>query len=188
MSESVQETALETCRYRIDADDIVVDVGGDWFEACGDSSHAPHCVDVVGMPLRECIADEATWNLYALLIESVREKARVVTIPIRCDSPSERRFCDLSISPAGDEHIDFASRLLRLEPRRPVQLLDEAQPRDDDHYLKVCSVCKRAEVAPGEWQELELAERRIRLFERERLPRVTHGLCADCFELGVGNL
>jgi hypothetical protein len=185
-----RQHALETYRYRVDPDNVVVDVGGDWIKSVAEGAGSHQCLpeDVVGTPLRECIADEATWNLYGLLIDSVREKQEPVTIPIRCDAPEERRFCDLSISPAGGGHVDFESRLLRREPRESVPLLDEEQPRDDDQYVKVCSVCKRAEVAPGEWQELETAQHRLGLFDRERLPRVSHGLCADCFELGVENL
>lgn len=178
--------SLETYRYRIDPANVVVDVGGNWLSACRDND-APGCLPdrILGTPLRDCIADSATWSLYDLMIDSVREKQRPVTIEIRCDSPGERRFCDLSMAPADDGHIDFESRMLRREPRAPVKVLEAEAPRDARHWLKVCSVCKHAEVEPGVWVELEEAERRLRLFARARLPRVTHGLCEGCYRKGI---
>jgi len=177
----------QTYRYRIDPDNVVVDVGGDWAKFCRDNDGDAACLpeQLIGTPLRNCISDSATWSLYEMLIDSVRRRQRSLTLPVRCDSPAERRFCDLRIHPSGGGHMDFESRLLRCEPRAPVPLLEADAPRDRYRYLKVCSVCKRAEVAPGEWLELEDAEQRLHLFARERLPRVTHGLCTDCFERGI---
>lgn len=182
MPEPCNNQPLESYRYRIDADGVVVDVGGDWTAFCDDNAGGAGCLParVIGTPLRQCIADWATWNLYELLIDSVRTRQRPVTVPIRCDSPGERRFCDLRIAPADGGHVDFESRLLRREARDAVHVLETGRPRADDRHLKVCSVCKRAEVATGRWVELEDAERELRLFDRERLPRVSHGLCPDC--------
>ena len=47
-----------------------------------------------------------------------------MTLPIRCDSPGERRFCDLRIAPAGGGLVDFESRALRREARDAVHVLE----------------------------------------------------------------
>jgi hypothetical protein len=44
----------------------------------------------------------------------------------------------------------------------------------------VCSWCKRVEIA-GEWFEVEDAIGRLRFFERRDMPRLSHGICRDCF-------
>lgn len=38
----------------------------------------------------------------------------------------------------------------------------------------------RSDSAPAGWLELEDAARELGLFERDRLPRATHGICEPC--------
>jgi hypothetical protein len=43
-------------------------------------------------------------------------------------------------------------------------------------------MCKKIAVSDSEWQEIEIAMVTLNLFEKERLPQITHGLCPSCYD------
>jgi len=180
----------ESYNYRIDRDDILVCVSDNWNcfadENAGEASITE--TSVVGRALDEFIEDDDTRSLYALVLDSLRGRNRPVAFRFRCDSPAERRFCELRIMPGADGSIDFESRILRTESREPVRLLQTDVQRDPDEFLKACSTCKRIAVGDDEWIEIEEAMQRLELDERERIPRITHGLCADCHARIIASL
>jgi hypothetical protein len=69
---------------------------------------------------------------------------------------------------------------MRTEVRPAVALLDRDTPRGGD-LLRMSGWCKSVDVA-GRWCEVEDAVAEMRLFERDLLPHVTHGMCPRCFE------
>lgn len=125
------------------------------------------------------IADEGTAQVYKQLFDAVRRTRQAVQFPIRCDSPTQRRFLELRIEP---RPVGFRIRTLvtRVE-RRPAQPLYEHDPRRPGSPLRVCSWCARVDAA-GRWRTVEEAVQVLRLFEHPRTPPVTHGMCEQCFE------
>ena len=112
-------------------------------------------------------------------MERVRTTAVPVVPPLRCDSPSLRRFLRLTISRLSEQEIQFLSHTLRTEPRESVPLLDPSTNRSDE-LLRMCSWCKRILLPNDRWVEVEEAVTDLELFCLDALPKLTHGLCPAC--------
>lgn len=178
--------------YRIDSTDTIVSVSDNWCtfadaNAWG-SSLAP--ADVVGHKLWDFIDNSETQQLY----QTVFTRARIGKsgmpgrgIPFRCDSPRERRYLQLIVEALPDESIQLKSTILRTEPRSTVSLLEVDIARSTD-MVTVCSMCKKIRVSPQQWVEIEEGIARLRLFEVDSMPRLTHGLCHSCYEAVMAEL
>ena len=46
--------------------------------------------------------------------------------------------------------------------------------------VKLCAWCKQAQISDDDWRDIEHAIHRIRAFDADRPPMVTHGMCPDC--------
>ncbi len=167
--------------YRVDADNRITSVNADWL-AFARENDAQHLTTdaVVGQQLFRFVTGIETQHLYQLIFDRVRRVQRAVTIPFRCDGPAVRRFMELVVSPGANDQIPFVGRTLREEAREDVSLFDSSVSRTD-HYLKICSWCKRVDVS-GNWLEVELAVSQLELFNAEHMPRITHGVCVECME------
>ncbi len=87
---------------------------------------------------------------------------------------------NLIIEPRTPAGLRVETTLTRIEERPAVALLDRDTPRGGD-LLRMCGWCKSVDVA-GRWSEVEDAIAEMRLFERDLLPHVTHGICPRCYE------
>ena len=141
---------------------------------------------IVGRPIFDFISGEETKNLYEVLFEHCRKGKRIGPIPFRCDSPTERRFLELNLRLLPKNHIDIITVLLKTESRPRVKILQTNTPRTKQ-LIRICSMCKKV-FADDEWVEIEEALIRMKLFEQERLPRLTHGLCNSCYEAVISEL
>lgn len=153
----------ETYTYRIDAGDVIVELSDNWstFAEANAGGGALQPEQVLGRGLWDFIQDSETRQLYEDLFRRARSGRRAAPIPFRCDSPRERRFLQLELEVLPDQSIQITSRILRTEPRTPVPLLDAQLPRTSG-LLRICSMCKKVEVAPSEWAEVEEALARLR--------------------------
>ncbi len=114
-----------------------------------------------------------------MLIRRVRGAAGAVELPFRCDSPAARREMDIRIVPTlSGRLVVFNTRLRAEEPREFQPLLDASVDRGED-LIEMCGWCDRFFV-DGEWVEVEVAAARLKLFQRDELPAISHGICADC--------
>jgi len=165
--------------YRVDAENRIVSVNSDWL-SFAQANGAPHLTTaaVVGQPLFRFVTGMETQHLTQLIIDRARQTRRTIAIPFRCDSPSVRRFMELVISSSTNDQVEFAGRTIREERRKGVPLFDASVIRTNDNLI-VCSWCKRINLS-GNWLEVELAVSQMELFNLTRLPRLTHGICADC--------
>ena len=140
-----------------------------------------------GTKLWDFIQGRETRYLYEELFRRVRGGMPSRTIPFRCDSPDERRYLELLIETLQDEQIEITSEILRTERRNPVSLLNAGTSRSTD-FVTICSMCKKMNVAPGQWVEIEEGLAQFRLFEAEKIPQLTHGLCHPCYQIAIGDL
>lgn len=175
--------------YRIDSTDTIVSVSDNWgtfadANAWG-SSLRPE--DVVGHRLWDFIQGPETRHLYQELFRRVRGGIPSRPIPFRCDSPSERRYLELLIEALPEEKIQITSKILRTEPRSPITLLTVDTSRSTD-FVTLCSMCKKMKVSPGQWDEIEEGLVHLRLFEAEKMPQLTHGLCHSCYQVEMREL
>lgn len=176
-----QKNGADSLWYRIDSEDVFVHLSEGWQTFAEENLGTESCyVDqVLGSRLWSHIRGRETRELYRILLAKVRETGRTISLPYRCDSPSLLRAYEMRIEPAADGIIDFRNRVLAIEQRDPVGLLENDTPRSDAE-LSVCSICRKIAVSCDEWLEVEEAVVRLRLFDAVRLPRLSNGLCAAC--------
>lgn len=166
-------------RYRVNHLDEIVSVNEAWdaFAAdnCGAHLTAPH---VIGRPLWDFIADRTTCLVYRDVLARARH-GHPVRFDFRCDAPDCRRRLQMEVIGEPDDCVEFRVRPLSEEPRPMQPLLDPAQPHSEA-LLRVCGWCKKVDVG-NRWVEVEEAVPLLRLFEKPRLPDITHGICEACY-------
>jgi hypothetical protein len=168
--------------YELDADFRIRAVDSAWSEFAA-ANGAPELVvppGPVGQSVFAYIQDPTTVDLYRRLFERVLRTGQAAVLPFRCDSPALRRFLEMEIRTGALSGLQLHTRVLRLEARAPVGLLERAVPRSGD-LLRMCGWCKAVEVA-GRWHDVTDAVVALRLFEREVIPAITHGICPPCYE------
>ena len=133
---------------------------------------------VLNRPLWDFITDLSTEQLYRQILERVRS-GEAARFSFRCDASDRQRFMEMSITALENGGVRFETRTLRSVDRPPQSLLGRYAPRADD-LLRICGWCKRVDVG-GAWKEVEEAVDLLRLFERPRLPELTHGICEACY-------
>jgi hypothetical protein len=170
-----------TVEYLIDADDVVVAFDGAWTEFARDND-APE--------LAELSSDRQLWSyfgtdevreLWQLLVARVRTEGVEARVPFRCDSPSRRRWFDMTITPEGDDTVRFRSAC-RFEQVRStaVPLLDRHAERDQTApTILLCDWCGHGHDGTR-WLDLEDLVSAQRLLERTRVPPTSHGICPGC--------
>ncbi len=173
-------TLTDPVTFSIDRHDAIVDVNGSWstFALAND---APELVrdHVLQRSLWDFIVDTTTRQLYGGLLLRVR-RGTPVRFPFRCDSPTARRHLEMRLTPGPDDTVQLESVVLASELRGRQPLWDCHVARRGD-VLRACSWCKRVDSA-GEWLEVEEAIDRLHIFERQDMPSLAHGICADCLE------
>jgi hypothetical protein len=175
-----------SCVYDVDPEYRIGSVDEGW-SAFARANAAPELLPpaIIGQSMMSHIVDATTTQLYKRLFDRVLATQRTVAVPLRCDGPTVRRFLELQITPRGTSGFRLRSLLVRSEPRAAVPLLARDQPRGDE-MIRMCSWCGDV-VLDGAWSAVEDAVRRLGLFECERLPVITHGICPRC-ESSVGAL
>ncbi len=168
--------------YHIDAGDIITAVNDAWDEFALENE-APHLTrqGVIGRALWDFIAGAETQHLYRILFQRVRESRQPIVIPFRCDAPDRRRHMEMHLMPEEDGGITFTNRVLRLEKRPVVRLLERSAPRSSD-FVTMCGWCKKLRLPDGRWAEVEEAIRSLGLFDAYPVPQISHGICPDCYD------
>ncbi|MGC8827572.1 MAG: PAS domain-containing protein, partial [Anaerolineae bacterium] len=172
--------------YQIDAGDVITTVNDAWDEFALENE-APHLTGqgVIGRSLWDFIAGEETRHLYRILFQRVREGKRPISIPFRCDAPDCRRYMEMQMIPDNAGGITFANRVLRVERRPAVRLLEQGAPRSPD-FVTMCGWCKRVRLPDDRWVEVEEAIRVLHLFDERAVPQISHGICPECHDRVLG--
>jgi hypothetical protein len=175
--------------YRVDNTDTIVSVSDNFytFAERNDWQGGWRPDDVVGHSLWDFIQDRETQHLYQELFRRVRKGRRCRAIPFRCDSPDERRFLELLLEALPDQQIAITSKIIRTEHRNRIRLLEAGTSRSTD-YLTICSMCKKIKMSPQHWAEIEEGLVKLRLFEADDMPLLTHGVCPECYQTAMREL
>ncbi|WPD24981.1 MAG: hypothetical protein SD837_10520 [Candidatus Electrothrix scaldis] len=128
------------------------------------------------------IACDRCQELYYMLLESIRASKKAIGFSFRCDSPETRRYMKMEMVPLEQGKVQFTSYLEREEEREPVALLEIFAERSVE-IITICSWCKRIKAENGSWLDAEEAVEKMALFHKERLPKLSHGVCPVCYEL-----
>ena len=167
--------------HRIDSDDNIIFVNDNWLSfASENDAHDLLLKGVLNQSLWDFMADTDTHHLYRIILEKVRTHQLSLKFSFRCDSPVFRRFMELEVRPFQEDGVEFKSRVLKLESREPIKLLDAGTDRSSD-VVKMCGWCKKV-YAETMWVEIEEAIERLNLFGISKPPQTTHGICPSCNE------
>jgi hypothetical protein len=169
--------------YRIDKEDIITSVSENWMSFAVDNGWSDQSGSeyVVGHPLWDFIYGTETRHLYQEIFKKVRDGKSVGSIPFRCDSPNKRRFLHLLLTPWPDGQIVITSTIVKTESREPVNLIDQKEKRTNK-LINICSMCKKIKLSQNKWIEIEEGIAQLKIFEAEKLPGLTHGLCPACYQ------
>ncbi len=168
--------------YRIDENDNIISVSKNWDKFAEDNkANSETCKSpfILNKSIWDFFVDPETIHLYQILVNKVRESKKALNVQIRCDSPKLRRFIKISMKALQDNHIEFSSKIVKIEEREPVLILDSTKERSEE-LLKICSYCKQIKISEKRWIETEEAVVNLRLLEDDKLPRITHGICPNC--------
>ena len=167
---------LTSVRYRVDADNVIVAIGGDW-DTVAAANDAPELEGLGRTNLLESISDPTLRELWRRVLVDVRAGRRMHGFDLRCDAPSLRRWITIVVEPQPGNEVSFSSVETRTEVRPYVRLLDRRAARADE-LLAVCAWC--AKVRTTAWVTVEEAVKQLGLFEIEALPSIRHGICDRC--------
>lgn len=175
-------TSTDAFVYDVDPQDRIVFVNPRWVEFARENGAEDLTeTEVLGHPLERFIANPEVQHLYGLLMDKARVTQAPLQVPFRCDSPGCRRFLEMEMTPLDQGSLRFVNRVVKLEFRDSVPLLDAGEERSEE-FLSICSWCKKVKVAESRWLEVEEAVERLDLFAREKLPQLTHGICQECMD------
>jgi hypothetical protein len=166
--------------YTIDALDRIVFANAAWIEFIRVEGGAPPGLqDYIGRPVWELRAGGEIRRLWEVLYDRVRAVGGRAFVPMRADTPSERRLIDIELRPLADRSIQHICDRVWTEARPAVALLDPAWPRDD-RTLRCCAWCMRIQVRLGVWEEIEDAQFTLAIEAAETLPSLRLGVCVTC--------
>jgi hypothetical protein len=166
--------------YTIDALDRVIFVNAAWIEFIRVEGGERLAVrDYIGRSVWELHAGGETRRLWEVLYDRVRAANAHAFVPMRADTPSQRRLIDIELRPLADRSIQHICDRVWTEARPAVALLDPAWPRDD-RTLRCCAWCRRIQVRVGVWEEIEDAHVTLAIEAAETLPSLHAGVCVTC--------
>lgn len=167
--------------YRLNSQDEFIYFNEEWVKfAVANDAVGLLPENVMGRRLWDFINEQTTEQLYREILDQVHA-GRPIRFNFRCDAPEYRRYMEMSITSRVGGEVQFEVRTVREEGRTRQELLDRRAPRASD-MLRICGWCKRVDVGEGRWGEVEEAVTAFRLFERQALPMLTHGMCEPCFK------
>ena len=166
--------------YRLNPADILCFANKEYDEfASANDGQLASSIAVLQRSLWDFITEPTTQQLYREIVRCVRMGASA-RFDFRCDSPGCRRTLEMNVAREENGGVEFRTRTLS-EELRPSQILLESRPAISDELLRVCSWCNAVNVRHA-WVEVEEAVKLLRLFERSRMPHLTHGICGPCRE------
>lgn len=173
---------VEAWVYTIDRHDVITTYSKNFVQFAisnGWTLRSPER-EIIGRNVFDFIEGYETKHIYKILFDLVRQGKRIGPIPFRCDAPGLRRFLELCLDPMPDSAIKITTKLLREEPRTPVKALMKDLERSQK-LIRMCSMCKKIEAGDKMWLEIEEGLVVLKIFEDKNPPRITHGLCHECF-------
>jgi hypothetical protein len=174
----VSESCTEPIHYRIDAQDRLIEVSGPWNDfACVNGSTDLEPESVCGRSLWSFIVDETTQAIYRALFAHVREKQETVVFPYRCDSPTLRRFMQMTVTPEAEGGLAFVSETVRVQKRQP--RLSFAYQHGARPMVFRCSFCNAMRVR-GRWADVADAVQEGLVLNHDLPVAVGYGVCASC--------
>ncbi|MCX7822296.1 MAG: hypothetical protein N2260_02490 [Syntrophobacterales bacterium] len=172
----------ETWSYVIDRNDILIDFSENFITFAESNGWKVTSLnrELLGRNIFDFIDGAETRHIYRILFDLIRQNKKIGPIPFRCDAPHLRRFMELYLTPLPEGAIRITTKLLQVEPREPLIALVSSSEKSQ-RLTKMCSMCKKIEVGDHSWVEIEDGLSLLKIFEHEKMPAITHGVCPPCF-------
>jgi hypothetical protein len=141
---------------------------------------------IIGRSMFDFICDDVTRMYLRTLLQSVRLIPRILQKPYRCDSPTEKRFMEMTLELESNSWVRISHKLIRTEPIATPILFKAVttsksvnQSSSYATYHVRCSICNHIRLSENEnWQDVnELPPEKIIGIESLR---VIYGVCANC--------
>lgn len=169
--------------YQLDQHERIVDVNRHWLDfAQENGAEWLTRSAVIGKRLWDFVSGPETCAIYEILFSRARSQRRIVRVPFRCDSPTERRFMEMQIVPAHNANLLIVNRIERFEARPAIN------PPAIAGLLRLCSWCKRVQLPSRDWAEIEVAAEVFGAALTSTPPQLSHGICPECRDAWVSDL
>jgi hypothetical protein len=179
----------DSVEYWLDGQDRIVKVNDGWHNFYQENTAGGSSDIFVGRPLFDWIVGLEVQEIIRYLLTKVRQSREMSMVPFRCDSPDKVRQLVMCIDSPDGATVHFQTWVLR------TTVIDLPPNWASKDPITVCSWCKRVQslhsVLGMRWINLEDAVREMGLLERKEIPKLTHGICADCKKLikhGMGSV
>jgi len=180
VAESPAQRTRRSIEYEVDPDDAIVSVNEGFVGFANENGWAIQRGDVVGTSLWDHVSGDRVRELHRALLSAVRASVSPLSLPMRCDSPTERRWLSVVFTPLEMGGIGFASQIDRTEERPYQPLLDPSiEPAATDAVLSVCAWCARVRYG-GVWSDIDDVAARLGIDDAAQVPRLSHGICGRC--------
>ena len=166
--------------HSIDDTGSICYVNDAWLNFATENGWPISADEIIGSQLVSSIMGPETRHIYDLLINRAREEGLQAQFKYHCDSPDRRRLMEMRIfHDQVSDQVEFRSRIISTEKRKPIVLIDSLYENRSDTILKMCSWCK-AIWYEHNWVELERAVQQLGFMTEQELPQISHGICSQC--------
>lgn len=151
--------------YRVDMAGTIIDVDPNWdrFAAANGGERAARA-QVLGRPLKNFLTGDVTRMYLDAALDAARMTGQPRVLAYRCDSPSQRRWLEMTLEPLAGGDVRVAHRLVRTEPRNDPTRYHYDTPARTTWYR--CSQClrllagasRRQDAAPATHHRLAVAD------------------------------
>jgi hypothetical protein len=171
----------DTCVYEIDASDQIVSCNEGWEAFAVENGGEKLRFELIeGRSIWGFVADASTTDLYKRLIAHAR-KGNAIKFTFRCDSPTRLRLLEMKIAPTKPDRVRFTTKILNTAEKDSDNILF-AEVGESSDPIVVCSWCGRLNIYRQTWQDIDVAVAKVKIFERSKMPPVSHGICTDCLK------
>ncbi len=171
---------MNIIEYKIDENNNIIYVNEEWDCFALENNGEEIVSDkIIGRNLFDFVENITVKHIYLHLLDKVR-KGNKILIDYRCDSPTYKRFLQLTIKPEDNSIIRFISREKEILPQNYLRILDSKSIRSKK-FIPMCLWCKKIKVE-DEWEELEQAINKYDLLNQLEVPSLTHTICEECYQ------
>jgi len=173
-------TPSPSWNYSLDHCDRIMWVSDEWV-AFARENDAPALSrqNVLGKPIWDFIADEATCQFYREIFARVRATNDAIVVPFRCDSPTLRRHMRLEIRQESHQGIGLKSILEKVEPCELRPLL-HVRYKPSEGLITMCSCCKGVLIESRGWLSLEETYDYLERRHVVKRPSIRYTVCMAC--------
>ena len=168
--------------YTIDHDDRIQSVSGDWdrFAVANDAAELVGS-NILNTSFWNHICGDTTIEIYRQILTAARA-GKLMRFDLRCDSPERRRFLNMTVEGTMDNGVRFEIITKSVEERASQEVFRRFG-QCSECVVVTCSWCKRIRAGEGLWYEVEEAVPILGLFEVDKVPQLSHGMCEECYEV-----